>query len=1036
MRSSNSSRRVITAAFLTYLLAILTCVPFTSSAHIPASKPSRMQQPAPQYRAGELLVRFRAGVSRHDQEAIIARHGAQRKNDLRGESGIGKLTVTSRDVSTVALEMLLDPQVEFAEPNFVIARDDVVPNDAHFNEQWALRNTGQNNGQLDSDINAIGAWNKNTGSRSTVIAVIDSGVDFSHPDLVNNQWLNPMPGEDGDLHGWDFVRNSPTIQDEQGHGTAIAGIIAAEGNNSIGTTGVMWRAALMSLRVLDNTGTGDIANAVEAIDYAVAHGAQVINLSWGTVGQSIALKQAIERALRRGVVVVCSAGNSGQDLDTSPYYPASFSLKDLITVAATDNLDQLTTWSNWAARKVTVAAPGTNILTTQRGGGYWSVTGTSAAAPLVTGIVGLLKSSRPAINAPLIAKLISVGARKVASLSGKVASGGVASAAGALAKLNSPANQPPFIPRGIGSGGTGPGGSFSTTPPPTTTGAPAANLPNLDQIRTASPQKPKATAPIQANLPCADCDPFSGGGGAGNHPSGDPNFSTARELPLNETGEPGVDLGSRNFNWSLPLVSLAGRAGMDLNLTLTYNSLVWTRDGSFIKFNADLGTPAPGFRLGLPTLQQRFFNSQTGIYAYMLITPSGGRVELRQVGQSNIYESQDSSYAQLDASSQTSMLLRTTDGTQFTFEPVTINSEYRCTQIKDRNGNYISASYNSNNGHLLTITDTMGRQITFVYNSDNNLQAIQQSWGGNNHNWATFNYGQVYVAPAFGGGLLVNGPNNNYTTVLTQVNLHDGSYFVFDYNAAFAQITQIKHHASDNTLLNYSYYNLNTAAGQTDCPRVTARRDWAKDWNGDSDGVPVPSEEATTSYSVASDGSWSMQTTPDGITYREFFATSGWQTGLTTLTEVWSGIVRTKWTTIYWTQDDTGLNYQKNPRVTDTYIHDAEGNRRRVSTTYTTFTLPSGALCSLPADIYEFEADATTVLRRTQTDYRFDSAYLSRHIIGLPALRRVYDGSGALVSKTSFDYDWPSTSGHLVATAQNAIRHDGTYDINFAAGRG
>jgi hypothetical protein len=175
----------------------------------------------------------------------------------------------------------------------------------------------------------------------------------------------------------------------------------------------------------------------------------------GTVGQSIALKQAIERALRRGVVVVCSAGNSGQDLDTNPYYPASFGLKDLIIVAATDNQDQLASWSNWGSRKATVAAPGTNILTTQRDGGYWSVSGTSAAAPLVTGIVGLLKTSRP------------------------------------LAKLNSPANQPSFVPRGSGSGGNGPGGGFSTTPPPTTTGAPDANLPNLDQIRTAPPQKPK-----------------------------------------------------------------------------------------------------------------------------------------------------------------------------------------------------------------------------------------------------------------------------------------------------------------------------------------------------------------------------------------------------------------------------------------------------------------------------------------------------------------------------------------------------------------
>src|SRR6185503_5309252 len=116
--------------------------------------------------------------------------------------------------------------------------------------------------------------------------------------------------------------------------------------------------------------------------------------------------------------------------------------------------------------------------------------------------------------------------------------------------------------------------------------------------------------------PCADCDPQGGGGGAVYYPSGDPNFSTARSLPLNETGRPDVTLGSRNFNWSLPLVSLPGRAGLDLDITLTYNSLVWTKDGTNIKFNADLGSPAPGFRLGLPTLQQRFFNPQTNGYAY------------------------------------------------------------------------------------------------------------------------------------------------------------------------------------------------------------------------------------------------------------------------------------------------------------------------------------------------------------------------------------------------------------------------------------
>jgi subtilisin family serine protease len=127
--------------------------------------------------------------------------------------------------------------------------------------------------------------------------VIDSGIAFTHPDLTNNQWANQFPSAEGDLHGWDFVANNGEIKDEQGHGTAVAGIIAAEGNNSVGITGVMWRAGLMSLRVLDNTGTGDVGNAVEAIDYAVAHGAQVINLSWGTTGESIALKEAMLQRL-------------------------------------------------------------------------------------------------------------------------------------------------------------------------------------------------------------------------------------------------------------------------------------------------------------------------------------------------------------------------------------------------------------------------------------------------------------------------------------------------------------------------------------------------------------------------------------------------------------------------------------------------------------------------------------------------------------------------------------------------------------------
>jgi subtilisin family serine protease len=1014
--------RAITSIGLCYLLALLSCAPFTTVVRAESSSKTRLsanqEESFAAHRNGELLVRFRTGVPQLVKDAILMSHGARRKKYLNGESGIEKLQLpASGDLKLAALQLVMDPQVEFAEPNFLISKDDLTPNDSQFDRQWALHNIGQEGGQFGSDIKATPAWETTTGSLNTIIAVIDSGIDFSHPDLTNNRWTNPYPSLNQDLHGWDYVDDTNEIKDEHGHGTAIAGIIAAQGNNGFGISGVMWHAGLMSLRVLDNTGTGDIADAVEAIDYAITHGARVINLSWGTAGSSIALKDAIERAMRRNVVVVCSAGNSGRNIDLDAYYPASFNLKNLISVAASDGFDQLPSWSNWGNRNVSVAAPGTNILTTQRGGGYWTVSGTSASAPIVTGVVGLLKTARPQAPVAVITKAIAEGARQSTSLSGKVASGGVVDAAAALAKLRSSASQPSqFITPGYGSGGTGPGGSFSTTPPQATAGAAGPNLPNLDQLRNIQAQQIKARAPIQANLPCADCDPQGGGGGGGYYPSNDRNFSTARTEPEYDTGEVGVDLGSGNFNWSIPLLALPGRAGMDLSLTLAYNSLVWTKDGSYMKFNADLGSPAPGFRLGLPTLQQRFLNSETGIWAYMLVNPSGGRVELRQIGSSNIYESQDSSYTQLDVANPNAPVVRTTDGTQYTFAPVTINNEYRCTRIKDRNGNYVSATYNTTTGHLLTITDTLNRVITFVYNGDNNLTAIRQTWTSGAHDWATFSYGQVWVAPGFGGGLLVNGPNGNYTTVLTQVNLHDGTYFTFQYNAPFAQVNRINHYAADDHFLAFTSYNLDSASGQTECPRFTERRDWAENWNNGN--------EALTTYSAATDRSWATQTTPDNVVYKEFYATSGWQSGLTTLTETWLGAAKKKWTSIAWTQDDTGLAYQKNPRITETNVYDDANNRRRTVIDYGPY-----AQYGLPYWIKEYAADGTTEIRHTFTDYNLSSVYVDRRIIGLVWHVHVKNAT-SYEAKITYDYDDPA---RLQALPAAATQHDTGYSTLFTA---
>lgn len=581
-------------------------------------------------RDGELLIRFKDGVSEDDKNLIAESSGAKRSKKLRGSSEVEKLQVPAGQEETLALLLASNPSVDFVEPNYLIEHDQTVmsPNDPRFAEQWALKNTGVNsNGGLPgADINVMGAWARVTGMMQTVIAVIDSGIDFTHPELKNNEWTNAGDTSAGDVHGWDYITDSGVIKDENGHGTAIAGIIAAQGNNANGVTGVMWRASLMSLRVLDNAGTGDVSTAVEAIDYAVSHGAQVINLSWGTDAPSKALKDAITRAGQQGVVVVCSAGNESKDIDQTPYYPSSYKLQNLISVAGTGSFDNLASWSNWGAKTVTIAAPGANILTTQMGGGYWTVTGTSAAAPMVTGVVGLIKSERAWMRADEIKKTIMASARQVPVLNGRDVSGGVVDGENALGSLRGPYDPPNDNGNG---NGNGKGNSKQTPPPPQsgkgknassgtpaqgTKGAPGANLPDLDVAKKMKKSPAPVVPPSQIHadlMPICDidCDGSGSGGGAGGY---DPFFGTNRKLPPNSTGAPGVTLGSRNFNWALPILHLPGRAGMDLDLTLYYNSLVWIKQGNQIQFNpAKAFAGAPGFSLGFPTLQARFLDQQT-----------------------------------------------------------------------------------------------------------------------------------------------------------------------------------------------------------------------------------------------------------------------------------------------------------------------------------------------------------------------------------------------------------------------------------------
>ncbi len=1455
--------------FLTYVLLLSPSAIFILSGaraepdtkRKESSSSSTPVKPQAERRDGELLVRFHPNVAAQSRTSLVDAVGAQSIGKLRGRSQIEKLRVpVGQDVETVAAQLRQSPLVEFAEPNYLIKSDELSPNDPRFAEQWGLN--------ADAGVGATTAWETTTGASSTVIAIIDSGVDFNHPDLGPNIWTDRLEqannrdddrdGMKDDLHGWDWVANSGEIKDEQGHGTAIAGIIAAQGNDGVGVAGVMWSASLMSLRVLDGKGTGEVASAVEAIDFAVAHGAQVINCSWGTDGFSLALKDAIARAGRRGVVVVAAAGNSGRDIDSAPRYPASFNLPNLLSVNSLDNSARLATWSNWGQSGVTIAAPGSDILTTQPGGDYGLVTGSSASAAFVSGVAGLIKTLRPRLGAERTKELIVQGAKPLAELGGKTSTRGALNAAAAMGAVNTLApnegrenaaepgdSQSAGNRAAYGNGLNDMGDSGSTLAPPPKPGAPGSNLPNLDTVRRLRPVSPAAPPPIPStrcghqNRNCASKgtaannpslvgrmshgkasarrslpatklasstdtsvpvstdgnsfqpildsssapDPsmnllkqhgpgaallnlfpvlrallppqsstqdvvwtsavgvsvsgnsltktagagwnagaistatlasgdgyvemtatltdkdrliglsngdtnqsyddidfairaylyagiyihesgtnkgyfgtyavgdklrvavesgvvkyykISGGvttllytsavaptypllvdsalyetnsvisgavvsdsfsspssaqnviwtnpvgvststnnltktgttagfnagasstmaiasgdgyaemtasetntdrlfglsvgdtdqnyndidfairpyvngtvyihesgtnrGSFGSYAVGDklrvavesgvvkyykisggvttllytsgltpsyplnvdtslyttgatvtnakisgnlqsgnqPGVSAARLDPNNRTGRPGEDMLSRNMNWGVQLVGLPGRSGLDLGLSLSYNSLVWTKDktGPFIRFDADGGFPAPGFRLGFPVIEQRFYNSETAKNTYLMVLPSGGRVELRETGTPNVYESADSSYMQLTESGNTLTVL-TKDGTRHTY--LLINSAYRCTTIKDGDGNFITATYDTA-GRIRTVVDTLERTLSFEYDTYQNLLSIQQSWTRDaetglvteTHTWASFGWTNLTIQTNFSGLTLQGVQNNQIIPVLTQVGLADGSHYNFEYTS-WGQVKTIKHHAPvDQHLLSYVSYNMNISAGQTDCPRFTVRRDWAAQWNGDTDGVPATSEEAVTTFSEFNpvNNSGAEMTLPDGTLYKEFFATSGWERGLLTRTEVLSNGLK-KWTVLTWTQDNTNLAYQLNPRVTESNVYDSEGKRRRTKVDYTSFGLPS--------DVYEYAADAATVLRRMHMDYNLNTAYTSRRIIGLVSEKFIYgrdplDNTEKLYSRVKYTYD--EGGAYLVDQGVPVQYDSANYGASFVVGRG
>ncbi|HEY6594358.1 MAG TPA: S8 family serine peptidase [Asanoa sp.] len=367
-------------------LAAFGALPATSAAAQPAPGLT-LRSTAPTGPAavpGEIVVGFRSGVDGGERAAARSAADVHAERNLlaRGVQLVKVDGGQTVEEAITALEKRSD--VRFAEPNWIYRASQTTPDDPMFGSLWGLNNAGQAvnghaAGTADDDIDAPEAWDRSTGSASTVVGVVDSGVAADHPDLAPNIWTNSgeIAGnsidDDGngmvdDVHGWDFVGDSNDPWDYDDHGTHVAGTIAARGNNGVGVTGVAWQASIMPARALNALGSGSNADIADAFTYAAANGAKVVNASLGGPAQSQAISDAITD--HPNTLFVVAAGNGGadgigDDNDVTPTYPCNYTAANLLCVGATDNNDSLANFSNYGATSVDLAAPGVDIDSTR-----------------------------------------------------------------------------------------------------------------------------------------------------------------------------------------------------------------------------------------------------------------------------------------------------------------------------------------------------------------------------------------------------------------------------------------------------------------------------------------------------------------------------------------------------------------------------------------------------------------------------------------------------------------------------------------------
>ncbi len=437
------------------------------------------QTNAPAAVAGEYIVKMKSSSALNKSTMKLL---GDTKEVISAEAGTF-VVVNASNKSLSAIRLM--NEVEYVEPNYIYqviksapalpgTYSDVTaeyfsanaPTDPEYGKLWGLNNTGNNepdkSGNISSNVGVVGAdvaahkaWDITKGSKKVVVAIIDTGMDWNHPDLKNQVWTNEgeIPGDgidnDGngyidDVHGWNANANNGNPMDGNSHGTHCAGTIGAEHNNGIGVAGVMSEVQMMPVKFLTDSGSGSLADAIKAIDYATKMNVDIMSNSWGGGGYSKALEDAIKSANDKGIVFTAAAGNDGTNNDSAPHYPSNYQVDNVISVAAHTAQDGLASFSCYGRNTVHVAAPGHMILSSVPGNKYAVYSGTSMATPHVSGVVGLLIAQEGRMNPKDLRDRLIQTSVPAAGYKRKLQANGRVNAYNFLTNTRIPSSEPDF----------------------------------------------------------------------------------------------------------------------------------------------------------------------------------------------------------------------------------------------------------------------------------------------------------------------------------------------------------------------------------------------------------------------------------------------------------------------------------------------------------------------------------------------------------------------------------------------------------------